>query len=590
MTKSLKRKPKVSSTLHNLFHQGLKDLSKFLKEGETELLARTPLQELSEILKSKILLAVQHRESYLYYCALRQLEGLLSKNTDLPGTSVPSRKAAALQTFSKSEIHCSIVNKRLRYFSKHKSRMPIGVRNLLPMIQDIISDTMGSMGHLDFLKVVEHSGFGPGFTFSSTDQEHRHLYFKVAGPHSVTADALPYVKVFFQHSENWKQSLIEADAKYDIVRGNRITTVPKTAVTDRTIAIEPSFNVMIQKGVDYLLKGRLRHVGVTLTNQKRNHTIAKIASERPLFAATVDLSSASDSLTIEAARLLLPTFWFTLLDDLRSKEFTLDRGKSWHRYEKFSSMGNAFTFPVESLIFYAVAKACTIEAGGDLSVLRVYGDDIIIDPRAVLLLIEVLKFLGFVTNSDKTFCFGHFRETCGSDFLSGVDTRPVYVRRLPRNERECFNLFNRFLWNRVGFRLHNLCEYIHSLVARPLYGPPDLPAGENFLRWEAGKSIIYDDYFHAPPDKGDRFKRFDPDLQSTYWHIKVARMKPLHQDTSNWTLQLWYLTFLLGIPGTQRVDSVSRFRKIFPYVEFYRWVDLPWRPQLYDFEPYDPRT
>lgn len=584
MAMPLKKVSLKPSTLRELFLQGLLDLKRYLSPEDVDLFSRSPLEELPEILKSKILFAVSHREPYLRYCALRQLDGLLSKNTDLPGTSVLKRKEAALQKFFESETHCAIVNKRLSYFSKRKSRMPKGVQEVLPTIQNVISDVMGSMGHLDFLKVVEHSGFGPGFTFSSTEQEHRHLYFKVAGPHSVTADALPYVKVFFNYAEHWKQSLIDSGSRYSIVKGNRITTVPKTAVTDRTIAIEPSFNVMIQKGVDYVLKERLRHFGVTLTNQERNHTIAKIASQRLLFAATVDLSSASDSLSIEAARLLLPKFWFTLLDDLRSKEFTLDRGKSWSTYEKFSSMGNAFTFPIESIIFFAVAKACTIRAGGDLSVLRVYGDDIIIDPRAVLLLIEVLKFLGFTTNTDKTYCFGSFRETCGKDFLSGVDTRPVYVRRLPRNERECFNIFNRLLWSRVGFRMHNLCAYIHSLVIRPLYGPPDLPAGENFLRWEAGKSVIYDDYFHSPPEVGDRFKRFDPHLQTSYWKLQVARMKPLHQDTSNWTMQLWYLAFLLGIPGTSKVDSVSRFKRIFPSVIFYRWEDTPWRPQLFDFE------
>lgn len=584
MTLSLKKKPLVSSTLQDLFRRGLLDLKQYIGESDFDLLSSLKLPDALEVLKGKILNAVQHRESYLRYCALRQLDGILSKNIDLPGTSVLGRKEAALRKFAESETRCKIVNKRLRYFSKRFSRIPRGTREVLPMIQSIISDTMGSMGHLDFLKVVEHSGFGPGFTFGSTSQEHRHLYFKVAGPHTVTADAIPYVKVFFHHSEHWKQSLINSGSRYSIVSGNRITTVPKTAVTDRTIAIEPSLNVMLQKGIDFVLKGRLRRVGVTLTNQERNHAIAQEGSQRPLHAATVDLSSASDSLSIEAARLLLPAFWFTLLDDLRSKEYTLDKGKTWLTYEKFSSMGNAFTFPIESTIFYAVAKACTIRAGGNLDVLRVYGDDIIIDPKAVLLLIEVLKFLGFITNTDKTFCFGPFRETCGSDFLSGVDTRPVYVRRLPRNEREVFNLFNRFLWNRVGFRMHNLCAYIHSLVSRPLYGPPDLPAGENFLRWEAGKSIIYDDYFHAPPEVGDRFKRFDPHLQTFSWRIKVARMKPLAQDTNNWTLQLWYLTFLLGIPGTSRVDSVSRFKKIFPYCNFYRWENLPWRPQLYDFE------
>jgi len=456
------------------------------------------------------------------------------------------------------------------------------------LAQSISQEIFGPLSRLTFHRVCEGSGFGPGFNFGSTEREHRHLYYKVAGPHTVTSEALPYVRVLLNNQELWKQSLVSEGSVYDIVRGNRVTAVTKTAETDRTIAIEPALNVYLQKGVDSYLKGRLRRFGVTLTKQERNHAPARWGSMRPFFAATVDLSMASDCVSQEIVRWLVPQDWFVLLEDLRSPEYTLDKGKTWQRYEKFSSMGNAFTFPLESTIFYSIAKACTIEAGGNLGVLRVYGDDIIIDPRAYCLLLEVLKFTGFIPNVDKSFAFGSFRETCGSDFLTGVDTRPVYMKRLPKYDQEVINLYNRLLHNRVGFHFHNMCEYLYGLVRKPLIGPPDLPPGEKLLDWYAGKAVEYDHYFHAPVDIGYRFRRYDLHLQRHYWKLQIVRFKPFKMDTSNWSLQLWYLCFLLGLQSTgykgpSTVDSVSRFKRITPVEKFFRWDALPWRPAHYDY-------
>lgn len=584
MAKPDRRNLKTSPHLTGLIRAGHLDLERFLNDCDNTTISSNyhdPLGVLSYVTGE--LDSTVCTSNYLRYSALRQIEALLKKNTDLPGTGAQSRKEAAISTFFKSERICRRTNFRLQRYFSQPSRMPKLVREVLGLAQMISEDIFGPMTRLTYHSICEQSGFGPGFNFGSHDREHRHLYYKVGGPHTVTPEALPYAKVLLNHSPHWKQALIDEGSTLTQVRGNRVTSVPKTAATDRTIAIEPSLNVYIQKGVDSYLKRRLRHFGVDLTNQEANRHPAMMGSQRPLHAATVDLSMASDCISIEVVRYLTPHLWFTLLDDLRSKEYTLDKGETWHKYEKFSSMGNAFTFPIETIIFYTLAKACTIKSGGDLSVLRVYGDDIIIDPRAVLLLYEVLKFTGFTPNRTKSFAFGPFRETCGSDFLSGVDTRPVYVKRLPVNDQEVYNLFNRLIRNRVGFHFHNLCEYLYKLVRKPFIGPPDLPAGEKYWRWMAGDSVQYDHYFHAPPELGNRFKRYDLNLQREVWHLQILRYIPQKMDTSNWSLQLWYLAFLVsqGRVGA-KVDSVSRFRRITPTELFVRWDALPWRPAFFD--------
>jgi hypothetical protein len=577
---------KAPLSLRGLIIQVLRDLDEFLplegKEQRQSAVLHLSTQDLVEVLRNELSEAeTSANTQFTQLAALRQVVALFDKNKDTPGTSGPARKAAALKKFFASEKKCRITNRRLSFFAKHPSRLSNDMSEVVALARDIITGILGPLGRLEIQKIIEGSGFGPGFTFLSNMEEHRNLYYKALGPHCVTRDAVPYMKLWLNHWTNWKTSLISEKVEFSIVNGNRVTTVPKNSVTDRTIAIEPSFNVFMQKGVDNYLKRRLHRYGVTLLEQDRNHDIARLASMRPLFAATLDLSAASDCVSTGIIQYLLPPDWCIFLDDLRSKSYTLDKGESWTVYDKFSSMGNAFTFPIESLIFYAVSRACTILVGGNLRDIRVYGDDIIIAPQAYCLLVESLRFLGFTPNLDKSFAYGSFRETCGSDFLSGVDLRPVYVKSLPRTDIEVYNLFNRFLWNRVGFKLQRTCAYLYRSVVRPLIGPPYLPPKEKYSQWYAGKSVVFDNYFHAPPDTGERFRQYDSNWQSQVYVYKRLRLIPKKLDTQNWNLQFRYLAFLLGIPG-DHVDSNSRFRRVLVREQSSFWPEPPWRPYLYD--------
>lgn len=574
---------KASVDLRALFNACVQDLRLYLHPSDMRVLL-DPACQLDEVNRtlSELLSSTGVYDNILRYSSLRQLEALLKKNQDLPGGNAQSRRDTALKKFNDAEKRCRITNKRLHYYFRRSSRIPTMVREVLATAQSISYDIFGSLTRLNFQDILEGSGFGPGTTFTSEGVDGHHLYYKVGGNQSFTDEALPYVRVMFHHRPAWKEALVTEHGTYTRVRGNRIAFVPKDSATYRTIAIEPSLNVFLQKGVESYLTGRLRRFGVSLTNQGRNQSIAEKASRVPLLASTLDLSSASDSVSIEIVRYMLPSDWFILLDDLRSHEYTLDKGSTWQRYSKFSSMGNAFTFPLESAIFFSIAKACTIYSGGDLSVLRVYGDDIIIDPKAALLLCEVLKFAGFSVNTEKSFFHGPFRETCGADYLAGVDVRPVYVKDLPRNDQQVYNLFNRLLRNRIGFRFHNLCEILHDYVKKPFYGPPDLAPGLNYDRWYAGKAVIYDHYFHAPSFMGERFKRYDPDTQAFVWKLQILRFKPKRMDTTHWLLQFHYLAFLYGLSGNDYVESLQRFRRTLPYENFVRWSEPPWRPALFD--------
>ena len=107
------------------------------------------------------------------------------------------------------------------------------------------------------------------------------------------------------------------------------------------------------------------------------------------------------------------------------------KGSSPKRLEQFSSMGNGFTFPLETLLFYSLARAVLKymhASAEEWDMLSVYGDDITLPSRCFSLLTEVFTECGFLVNSRKSFSDGPFRESCGADYLRSIDIRPFYVR------------------------------------------------------------------------------------------------------------------------------------------------------------------
>jgi hypothetical protein len=103
---------------------------------------------------------------------------------------------------------------------------------------------------------------------------------------------------------------------------------------------------------------------------------------------------------------------------------------------KFSTMGSACTFPVETLMFLAVALSTVLTKRGIRPTTRairalagevsVFGDDIVIPTDCRELFFAALKVLDFKVNTDKSFWNGRFRESCGLDAFNGVDVTPVY--------------------------------------------------------------------------------------------------------------------------------------------------------------------
>jgi hypothetical protein len=228
-----------------------------------------------------------------------------------------------------------------------------------------------------------------------------------------------YSEIF---SEDFREDLSD---EAQLLMGNRLAFVPKNAKVFRSIGVEPRWNIYLQLGIGELITQRLRSVGIDLRDQTRNQRAAARAHRAGL--ATIDLSSASDSLSKNLVLHLLPEEWSDLLFKTRSPR-TSYKG-STRVVEKVSSMGNGYTFPLETLIFYALASVAVESCGAYVGEICVYGDDIVVPRHAAATLIDLLAYAGFSVNTDKTNVHGRFFESCGCDYLDGVNVRPFFQRK-----------------------------------------------------------------------------------------------------------------------------------------------------------------
>lgn len=390
--------------------------------------------------------------SALSYFVDAAATSLLRKIEEFP-TSY-DREAAAEKNFLIAEEQCFRANERLDPYLYSFGNLDGRIVDFFDRARKIVADILGNAPDLF------EGRFGPGATYG--DKGQRTLVpDKMTSSPTLTSDAIPFL---FQWSGTaWASALAARGVGPTFVPGNRFTTVPKDAIKNRGIAIEPSLNVFYQLALGRCIRQRLKIAGIDLDlGQAIHHKLAREGSASGDLA-TLDLSNASDTVCRNLVRLLLPYRWHALLDMLRSPR-TLVKGR-WYRLEKFSSMGNGYTFELETLCFLALSQAaleCTGHnpvRGRDLSVL---GDDIIVPSSGFESVVSALRFCGFTLNEAKTFGRGPFRESCGGDFWEGEDVRPIFLKeKLPREPQEWISFANQL----------NQLDQRHSRLAGRPYTP-----------------------------------------------------------------------------------------------------------------------
>lgn len=227
-----------------------------------------------------------------------------------------------------------------------------------------------------------------------------------------------------------------------IVKGSVMFTVPKNSEIDRVACKEPEVNQWLQRAVGVHIRERLkRRAGIDLLDQSRNRNLAREGSVTGELA-TIDLSSASDLISRTLVNRLLPAEWYVLMDDIRVHECELPDGSA-HEVEMFSSMGNGFTFELETLIFWGLC--CAIQHHFHIrGVVSVYGDDIVVHPRTARLFRHFAAWFGFKVNAKKSFHRGRFRESCGGHYYGGRDVTPFFTRKPITHVVDLIQFLNQF--------------------------------------------------------------------------------------------------------------------------------------------------
>lgn len=494
-------------------------------------------------------------------------------------------KAEAVALFHENEHRCARTNswmKKLHHQNCPLDMVDVRMIDFLSSVRKTVSLLLGPLPS-DLL-----GRFGKGSTFGDVGRFVT-VPDKMSSRPTCTRLARQFIPLWGGYTGNgtnaWFTSLCSSSthSEPETVRGNRFTSVPKQATAERGICIEPGLNVYWQLAIGTHMKNYLkRKFGYNLyTAQARHRSMAQHASLTGRWA-TIDLKNASDLFSYWFVRMVMPDDWWELVSSLRSPCSEVN-GKHV-LLEKFSSMGNGFTFELMTVILtalcltlgegkYALRGECShvgplgpigYSSDGDISV---FGDDIIVPPSVASLLLKCLPAVGLMVNERKTFLDGPFRESCGGDYFQGVDVRAYNSQETPNEPSRLIVLANAV--RRLG-RQHRHGDYGFRDYRRTWFRILDaVPSHIRRLRGpeQLGDLVIHDteDHWKAQPRlrQGRTYRRTPDGRQFVRGWVPVNRKLRLtlwHPDTQ-------LAAALYGVPSSGPTprkggeDQVVGYRK-----------------------------
>lgn len=228
----------------------------------------------------------------------------------------------------------------------------------------------------------------------------------------------------------------------------KVVLVNKDSRGPRLISMEPLEFQFIQQGLARKMMAHMETHAITkgrvnFTDQGINRNLAQAITEQGLPMSTLDLSAASDRVSLALVDRL-----FRHVPVLRNclyatrTEGTILPNRRVVNFRKFAPMGSALCFPVEAICFFAISRA--LERYWHLEHnTYVYGDDLIVATELADKLDQYFNKVGLKLNRDKCFTNGPFRESCGMDALNGHCITPIRMRRrLPCSRKDTSGLLS----------------------------------------------------------------------------------------------------------------------------------------------------
>jgi hypothetical protein len=442
-----------------------------------------------------------------------------------------------------------------------------GPDSALLMFLDRVSGIITStLGHYD-PEEWRHK-HGPGAVSDRKAYDNRYKWL-------VWSDRLetvfPICRFGFHSYSSWASGYIDVE---DREIWSKMVAVPKSYERPRLIACEPAANMWCQQNIWHYFRDRSERTWISkfcrFGDQTLNQELCRKGSADGSLA-TLDLSNASDSVSCRAVECLFranPRL-IQALAATRTHQVLLPNGKM-HQLRKYATMGNATTFPVESLMFLSIALAATLwcrnQQPSTQSILTligevaVFGDDIVVPSDSRDTVTGLLGALGFKVNVNKSYSGSNFRESCGVDSFQGVNVTPVFwkgpVTRDPdsvvRTVQVCNNFYDKML-------LHTAKHLTSTLRMLPFR-----------VATVAYRSGVFGLHSRFKPDHTGFRTRWNTDLQREEVRIPMTSSRnlrtPIEDDSA-------LLQFFTELPDPQ--VSWSSGWKQRPHTRIcMRWVSL----------------
>jgi len=458
--------------------------------------------------------------------------------------------------------------------------LPDGVFACAQEVADVVTASIGRFEPSEW-----RAKHGPG---AVADQRHTQFKYDFPSWPAKLERVFPMSEFGFSNLANWADFLNGKDSHLLYGEGefpSKLISVPKTLKGPRLIASEPVAHQWCQQIIKDFLSRRLADTPISsaihFRDQRENQEFARRASHDQSHA-TIDLSSASDRLScwviervFRKSSSLLEAFhssrtrWLMNAIDKKSPKYIMLR--------KFSCMGSAVTFPVQTYVFAILAissvlysrqmKVTSKNIESVSQEVRVFGDDIIVPLDGWETLTGLLGHLGLKVNSQKTYGIGRFRESCGLDAFEGNDVTPTYSMTYPEVSRpesiaSCVDSHNNFVKRGYFATAKYVKSRVHQL-RRFTFANVPIDSGA-FGWWDVENG----DNTHLP-------RRWNSDLQRLEVRVDVPCGKTTRILPNSNSVLLQFFTVARFRPLEYFVgDSLGHIQRAVTNIRK-RWVTLP---------------